>query len=85
MLRQVLRRTEDARVYLIAGLHTGRYTLHAFMRMIEDYGLVLVSTVEHEVNGTQSRPWDVSRAEGEDEKERRRWVVDMELKWKSVA
>ncbi|KIP07144.1 hypothetical protein PHLGIDRAFT_30157 [Phlebiopsis gigantea 11061_1 CR5-6] len=84
-LQQVLRRTKDARIYLIAGLHTGRYTLHAFMQMIEDYGLVLVSVVEREVNGTLSRLWDVSRAEGEDEKERRHWVVDMELKWKNIT
>lgn len=83
-LQQVLRRTTDARIYLVAGLHTGRYTLQAFMNVMEDYGLIVDNLVEREVNGALSRVWDVGWAEGEDEKERRRWVVDMTLKWKNI-
>ncbi|GJE98087.1 hypothetical protein PsYK624_143090 [Phanerochaete sordida] len=83
-LRAVLRRTRGARVHLVAGLHTGRYTLQAFVRMLREYGFVLEEAVEWEVGGAGTRAWDVARAEGEEEKERRRWVVCMRVKWKDV-
>lgn len=83
-LQLTLRRVCDARIHLVAGLHTGRYTLQAFMNMVEACELIIEGTEEKEVNGSQSRAWDVGRAEGEDEKERRRWIVVMKLKWKSV-
>lgn len=76
-----LKRGTDSRIHLIAGLHTGRYTIQSFLDGTKLRGLVLQSAIEREVGGTQSRPWDVSRAEGEDERERRRWVVWMILKW----
>ncbi|KAH0836738.1 putative methyltransferase-domain-containing protein [Lanmaoa asiatica] len=76
-----LKRGPDARIHLVAGLHTGRYTIQSFLDGTKLQGLVLQSATEREVGGTQSRPWDVSRAEGEDERERRRWVVWMILKW----
>lgn len=81
-LQRLLHRTPDARAYLVAGLHTGRYTLQAFMDAVGEYGLALEEAVEREVGGSRARPWDVARAEGEDERERRRWVVDMRIKWK---
>ncbi|KAG8221028.1 putative methyltransferase-domain-containing protein, partial [Butyriboletus roseoflavus] len=71
----------DSRIHLVAGLHTGRYTIQSFLDGTKLQGLVLQSATEREVDGTQSRPWDVSLAEGEDERERRRWVVWMILKW----
>ena len=83
-LQLTLRRTLDARIHLVAGLHTGRYTLQAFMRMLEEYGFEMEEAVEREASGEQCRAWDISRAEGEEEKERRRWVVDMRIKWKNV-
>jgi nicotinamide N-methyltransferase len=81
-LCMALRRSSDARVHLISGLHTGRYTISAFLSSIESSGLVLESTVEREVKGGIQREWDVERAEGEDEQERRRWVVWISLRWK---
>lgn len=76
-----LKRGSDARIHLVAGLHTGRYTIQSFLDRTRLRGLVLLSATERQVDGTQSRPWDVSRAVGEDERERRRWVVWMILKW----
>lgn len=76
-----LNRSPDSCIHLVAGLHTGRYTIQSFLDGTRLRGLVLQSATEREVGGTQSRPWDVFRAEGEDERERRRWVVWMILKW----
>jgi len=76
-----LARTRRARAHLVAGLHTGRYTLDAFFRAAREAGLVLVETTEREVLGEGRREWDVRRAGDEDERERRRWVVWCVLKW----
>jgi nicotinamide N-methyltransferase len=83
-----LRRTSAARVHVVAGLHTGRYVLEAFLRAAEAVGLVLVGgggPTEREVGGGEGRrEWDVGRVAGdedEDERERRRWVVWSVLKW----
>ncbi|KAI6041312.1 WD40-repeat-containing domain protein [Pisolithus marmoratus] len=79
-----LKRSPDSRVYLVAGLHTGRYTIQAFLRSIETdgCGLVVESLSERQVTAAQtSRSWDVTRAENEDERERRRWIVWIVLKW----
>ncbi|KAF8549414.1 hypothetical protein OG21DRAFT_1515223 [Imleria badia] len=76
-----LKQGPDSRIHLVAGLHTGRYTIKSFLDVTIRRRLILLSATEREVGGTQSRAWDVSRAEGEDERERRRWVVWMVLKW----
>ena len=76
-----LKRSPESRIHLVAGLHTGRYTIQSFLDNTKRRGLGLLSATEREVGGTQSRPWDVSRAEGENEGERRKWVVWMILKW----
>ncbi|KAJ8095254.1 hypothetical protein PM082_010477 [Marasmius tenuissimus] len=80
-LKMLLKKSETARIHLVAGLHTGRYTLHSFMGAAIRAGLSIESAVEREVNGDWSRPWDVSKAEDEDEKERRRWIVWIVLRW----
>jgi len=76
-----LKRGSDSRIHLVAGLHTGRYTIQSFLDRTKLRGLVVLSATEREVDGTRSRPWDVSRAVNEDERERRKWVVWMILKW----
>ncbi|KDQ61533.1 hypothetical protein JAAARDRAFT_171788 [Jaapia argillacea MUCL 33604] len=83
-LRLTLKRTTSARAHLIAGLHTGRYTIQAFLREMGETKLFVESVVEREVSGEGRREWCVERAESEDERERRRWVVWMTIKWKSV-
>jgi EEF1A N-terminal glycine/lysine methyltransferase len=81
-LQRTLRRSANARIYLVAGLHTGRYTLQAFMDLVHEYGLDFAEITEKEVKGAKMRPWCVGRHNQEDEKERRRWVLWMVLRWK---
>ncbi|EMD39256.1 hypothetical protein CERSUDRAFT_81998, partial [Gelatoporia subvermispora B] len=76
-----LRRSPDARAYLVAGFHTGRYAVQAFLKLVSASGLRVDTLQERAVNGSGSRPWDVERADTEDEQERRRWVVWLSLKW----
>ncbi|KAG1774098.1 putative methyltransferase-domain-containing protein [Suillus placidus] len=71
----------DARVHIVAGLHTGRYTLQSFMNAVMMHKLQVERVVEREVIDGVQRPWDITRAESEDERERRKWVVWMVLKW----
>ncbi|KAK0432354.1 putative methyltransferase-domain-containing protein [Desarmillaria tabescens] len=82
-LQSVLKRSPTALVHLVAGLHTGRYTLQSFIMAAEKAGFAVLQATEMETGGSDTRPWCISRAEGEDEKERRRWVVWIILKWAS--
>ncbi|KAH9893424.1 hypothetical protein C8Q73DRAFT_532795 [Cubamyces lactineus] len=80
-LRFTLRRSPDARIYLVAGLHTGRYVIQSFLRLMEEAGFAAQELSERRVDGSGERPWSIDRAEHEDERERRRWVVWMVFKW----
>jgi hypothetical protein len=81
-LTKTLKRTSSSRIHLIAGLHTGRYTIQAAITCAERMDLEIESILEREVDGSSQRPWCVYR-EGEDEQARRRWVVWIKLKWAS--
>jgi EEF1A N-terminal glycine/lysine methyltransferase len=72
-----------ARAHLVAGLHTGRYTIESFLKLVRASGLAVVDVVEREVGGEGKRVWDVERAEREDERERRRWVIWIKIGWAS--
>ena len=87
----LLRGTPDARVHLVAGLHTGRYALFGFLRAVRSFRppeedvpmkarLDVFDISEREVNGETRRDWREDR-EGEDDAERRRWVVWIVLGW----
>lgn len=84
-LTWVLKRSTKARIHLVAGLHTGRYTLQSFMDRVGATGLVFESLTEYEVTEegeaglVHKRDWDLERET--DEQEKRRWVVWMVLKW----
>lgn len=80
-LRGTLRRAGHARIHLVAGLHTGRYTLQAFLRGMEDAQFELVVVEERSVRGEERRPWSVDRGDAEDEQGRRRWVLWVEARW----
>ena len=85
-LKSTLKKSSTSRVHLVVGLHTGRYTIQSFLTHIQsNSGLYVESISEREVAGSSSeRMWDVFRS-GEDEKERRRWIIWMTLAWeKSV-
>ena len=76
-LQLTLKRSSDARVHLVAGLHTGRYVVQSFLKLVTESGFVAEDLRERRVGGTEERPWSVDRADGEEEQERRRWVVWM--------
>ncbi|KAF9454294.1 hypothetical protein P691DRAFT_609317, partial [Macrolepiota fuliginosa MF-IS2] len=89
-IQQALRRDSEARVHLVAGLHTGRYTVSSFLCSVAGAGFRVVGVLEREVvsiddagktdvTQTKIREWDVTRAEYEEEKDRRRWVIWIEL------
>ncbi|TFK29684.1 hypothetical protein FA15DRAFT_663850 [Coprinopsis marcescibilis] len=79
-LVRVLKRCPHARIHLVAGLHTGRYTIESFLGSVESKGLTVDSIKEVEVGGNTTRAWDVNH-ETNDDSERRRWVVWMQLRW----
>ena len=78
-LCDLLKRSDDARIHLVAGLHTGRFTLQAFMLAVRAAGLKILIAVEKEVVGETQREWSAEREDSE--QERRRWVVWMILSW----
>lgn len=88
-LSSLLKKSSTAEVHLVAGLHTGLYTLQSFMDSVCDADFRIVSAIEREIcEHGRSRPWSVSRAEDEgaflEDRERRRWVVWITLKWKKT-
>lgn len=80
-LQLTLRKCCDSRVHLVVGLHTGRYTIQSFLDKVHEAGFDLESIVERQTMGLVTREWVVYRDE-EDEKERRKWVIWIQLKWK---
>jgi nicotinamide N-methyltransferase len=83
-LTMALRRSRSARVYIVAGFHTGRFTLESFRKMVAQarWGLEVLDLKERQVHTGENRAWDVSRADYEDERERRSWLLWMTLGWK---
>jgi nicotinamide N-methyltransferase len=94
-LSRVLRRNTEARIYLVAGLHTGRWTIRRFLEKLEEFGLVADQVKERKVDNTfdydpndpicglPERGWAVER-EGEEESERRNWIVWIVVKWAEI-
>ena len=76
----LLKKSSDARVEIIVGLHTGRYTIQAFLNSARKSGLEVRRAMEREVSGSRQRDWNVSR-EHEDERERRQWIIWITLAW----
>jgi len=74
-------------INLIAGLHTGRWTIQAFLKAVEDRSRFQLHRVveirANSNNGTtpEERSWGVER-EGESEGERRAWVVSVTIGWR---
>ncbi|KAJ3857590.1 putative methyltransferase-domain-containing protein [Lentinula lateritia] len=80
-LKRTLRKASGSRVHIVAGLHTGRYTLQSFLGTVSQSGFDIESVEERDRSGSRRREWDISRAEQEDEKERRKWLLWIVLKW----
>ncbi|PPQ69820.1 hypothetical protein CVT26_014197 [Gymnopilus dilepis] len=82
-LRSTLTKTPTSRIHVVVGLHTGRYTIQRFLDSVLASGFELESLQERSIIGSVVRQWDVSR-ESEDDQERRRWVIWIQLKWKEL-
>jgi len=81
-LRMSLRKSPSSRIYIVAGLHTGRYTIQAFLKILSANGFELETIAEIQSSNLDRREWSVSR-KGEDDREKRRWVVWLTIKWLS--
>jgi nicotinamide N-methyltransferase len=84
-LCQLLDRSASARIYVVAGFHTGRSTLAHFFHLAESKGLVPDEDgiEEKEIINNSSRTWKEDRGT-EDTVERKKWLVVAKLKWLSV-
>ncbi|PFH51810.1 hypothetical protein AMATHDRAFT_141771 [Amanita thiersii Skay4041] len=79
-LRLSLRQSPSSRIHIVAGLHTGRYAIQSFLRLLTVNGFQIESLTEREAQGQKQRDWQVVR-EHEDERERRGWVIWIKVKW----
>lgn len=74
-------------VNLIAGLHTGRWAIQAFLKAVEDrrqFRLHRVAEIRAKSGKSKTleeRDWEVER-EGEDESDRRVWIVAITMGWR---
>ncbi|PVF93934.1 hypothetical protein CPB86DRAFT_800875 [Serendipita vermifera] len=67
-----LRQTGQAQAHLIAGLHTGRYTIQRFLERTKSEHLMITKLVEYHISGVGQREWAVERPD-ENSIERARW------------
>jgi nicotinamide N-methyltransferase len=74
-----LKRDEDCRVYLVAGIHTGRWVLDAFLKTVVRYGLCIDYLIELRVRDGHEREWYVGREETPEE--RHEWLLYIRLRW----
>ena len=87
LLRRDHRGVSTPSVNLIAGLHTGRWTIQAFLKAVEDRRRFrLDRIVEIRANSgkgktLEERDWEVER-NGEDESDRRAWIVAITMSWR---
>ncbi|KAG8631002.1 hypothetical protein KVT40_000142 [Elsinoe batatas] len=66
---------DTARVFAIAGFHTGRAKLAAFFDTAATCGLMIDQICEEDANGIR-RPWEKERDGGrEDQTERKKWLT----------
>ncbi|KAL2670804.1 hypothetical protein Neosp_014606 [[Neocosmospora] mangrovei] len=79
-----LRRTADARCWVVAGFHTGREKMRGFYAAdaLKEVGLEVERIWERDCNG-EERPWDTERED--DVTVRKRWLVVASLKWISTS
>lgn len=73
--------TNDARVYCIAGFHTGRAKVAPFFEeVVPEQGLEIEEIYEMDADG-QRRPWEKERDGGlENMGERKKWLIVARLR-----
>jgi EEF1A N-terminal glycine/lysine methyltransferase len=67
-----------AKAHLLAGLHTGRYTLQHFISVTQSLGFVIHKLMEYHISGRETRGWQVER-EGESSDDRVHWLLYIRL------
>jgi nicotinamide N-methyltransferase len=90
-LESLLRRDADnlpnPSINLIAGLHTGRWTIQAFLTAVEHrrrfrlHRVVEIRANSGRETDPEERKWEVER-ECEDESDRRAWIVSITMGWR---
>lgn len=80
-IARLLARSPSSRVLVVAGAHTGRAPIAAFLRRAAARGLITDEhgLIERDIGG-QTREWDETREDG-DIKLRNRWLLEGQLKW----
>lgn len=78
-IARALMREEGCRVYLIAGIHTGRWVLNAFLNTAVQYGFCVDYLIELRVRDGYEREWYVEREDTAEE--RREWLLYIRLRW----
>jgi EEF1A N-terminal glycine/lysine methyltransferase len=81
-LTHLLERSPTARVFVVAGLHTGRSVISNFFRIAGSRGLIPDDNgiTEHNVVDGRERTWKEQRRT-EDVVERKQWLVVSQLRW----
>jgi nicotinamide N-methyltransferase len=74
-----LQRTNDSKVWVVAGFHTGRAKVAAFFAEVSKVGLVVRRRWEVDVNGCE-REW-IDERQGEGPGMAARWIVVAILGW----
>lgn len=67
-----------AKAHLLAGLHTGRYTLQHFIDTANDMGFKIDNLLEYRLSGSETREWKVER-EGESSEDMIHWLLYIRL------
>lgn len=96
-LQMTLKKSPDARVYIAAGLHTGRWTIESFIHKLTRFAFHLESITERFTGMSSFNQPDegmslssnsmfndrswAAQRIGESEADRRQWVVWMVIKW----
>jgi EEF1A N-terminal glycine/lysine methyltransferase len=82
-MTHLLEKSSSARVFVIAGFHTGRCVLANFFQLAEAHNLVPddEGIIEHSILTGKTRPWKNERGI-EDTVERKQWLVVTHLKWR---
>ena len=78
-ITRALQKDEDCRVHLVAGIHTGRWVLDAFLKTVVQHGLCTDHLVELRVRGGYEREWYAGIEE--DPEERHEWLLYIRLRW----
>jgi nicotinamide N-methyltransferase len=87
LLRHDANDPSTSSVNLFAGLHTGRWTIQAFLKAVEDrrrfrlHRVVEIRANSAKETTPEERGWEVER-EGEEEGDRRAWVVSITMGWR---